>query len=101
METKVVDNLDASRFEIYQGEEFAGFAEYHLHRDEIAFIHTEVTPKFEGQGLAGKLARHALDDARERNRAVLPYCPYIRAWIRKHPDYIDLVPETHREGFEL
>lgn len=73
METKVADNPDASRFEIYAGDELAGFAEYHLHRDELAFIHTEVDPTFGGQGLAGKLARYALDDARGRNRTVLPY----------------------------
>ncbi|NUP30540.1 MAG: N-acetyltransferase [Streptomycetaceae bacterium] len=104
MEPRVVDNPEQSRFEIYAGEsaaELAGFAEYHLHAEEIAFIHTEIDPRFGGQGLGGKLAQAALDEARARGLRVLPYCPFIRGWIRKHPEYVDLVPMQHREKFEL
>lgn len=101
MTTQIVDNPEAGRYEIYLDTELAGFAEYHLHQSEIAFIHTEVDKKFEGQGLASQLARYALDDSREQGRAVLPYCPYIRRWVQKHPDYADLVPASHRERFGL
>ncbi|MDI2124862.1 GNAT family N-acetyltransferase [Yinghuangia seranimata] len=101
--TTVADNPDKSRYEItVEGDaEPAGFAEYFLHGDEIAFIHTEIDPKFGGQGLGGVLARGALDSARERGLGVLPYCPFIRGWIRKHPEYTDLVPEASRAKFEL
>jgi predicted GNAT family acetyltransferase len=101
MDQRVVDTLDKSRFEIYDGEELAGFAEYHLFRDEIAFIHTEIDPAFGGRGLGGVLARGALDAARDAGLSVLPYCPFIRAWITKHPDYVDLVPEAQRTRFGL
>lgn len=47
------------------------------------------------------LARYALDDARASHRTVLPYCSFIRGWISKHPDYLDLVPEAKREQFDL
>jgi predicted GNAT family acetyltransferase len=101
MDTKVIDNPDASRYEIFADGEQAGFAEYHRHGGEIAFIHTELDPKFGGKGLGGVLARGALDSAREQNLDVLPYCPFIRGWIRKHPDYVELVPEAARAKFEL
>ncbi|MFI5527805.1 GNAT family N-acetyltransferase [Kitasatospora sp. NPDC051853] len=102
MESKIVDRPDLSRYEvIVDGDRLAGFAEYRLGEGEIAFTHTEVNPAFEGHGLASSLARFALDDARERGLAVLPYCPYIKGWIAKHPEYVDLVPVDSRDYFEL
>ncbi len=97
----VTDNPEKSRFEIHEDGALAGFAEYHRSGDEIAFIHTEVDPAFEGRGFASQLARAALDASREQKLAVLPYCPYIRAWIKKHPEYTDLVPTSHRARFGL
>ncbi|GAA4870609.1 GNAT family N-acetyltransferase [Kitasatospora terrestris] len=99
MEPRVSDNPELSRFEIHTDEGLAGFAEYHLSEGELAFIHTEIDPQFEGRGLGGRLARAALDAARERGLAVLPYCPFIRAWIGKHPEYTDLVPADRRGRF--
>lgn len=101
MEPLVTDNPDRSRFEIFEAGEIAGFAQYHRFKDEIAFIHTEIDPRFEGRGMAGKLARAALDAAREQGLAVLPFCPYFRGWISKHPEYVDLVPEGQRDRFGL
>ncbi|WP_405884712.1 N-acetyltransferase [Streptomyces sp. NBC_01136] len=101
MEPRVVDNPDRSRYEIFDGGELAGFAEYHRYQDEIAFIHTEIDPRFEGRGLGGALARAALDAAREGGLAVLPFCPFIRGWISKHPEYADLVPQGQRARFGL
>ncbi len=56
------------------------------------FTHTEVDPKFEGKGVGGALARFALDDVRDQaTRKVLPICPFIKAWIDRHAEYIPLV----------
>jgi uncharacterized protein len=101
MTTKVLDNTDAHRYEIYQGDERAGLLEYHLHGNEIAFLHTEISPPFEGRGLGSALARHVLDEARERGQAVRPYCTFIRDWMLRHPDYIELVPDAQRARFGL
>jgi predicted GNAT family acetyltransferase len=101
VDDRVVDNPQAQRFELYQGEEVAGRLEYDLDGDRLDLLHTEVSPRFEGQGLGGKLARHALDDARTRGRQVRPYCNFVRDWIEKHPDYLDLVPEPERARFGL
>jgi predicted GNAT family acetyltransferase len=53
--------------------------------------HTGVEPRFEGRGIGGKLAKYALDTARERDLKVAPWCPFIAAYIRKNPEYADLV----------
>ncbi|MEJ2869352.1 GNAT family N-acetyltransferase [Actinomycetospora sp. OC33-EN08] len=106
-EPDVTDVRERHRYEIRVDGETAGFAEYAVRKDPhgdgetIAFVHTEVDDAHAGQGLAGKLARAALDDARARGLAVLPFCPFIRGWIAKHPDYVDLVPARRREQFDL
>jgi len=69
----------------------AGFAEYKLAGDLIVFTHTEVDEAFEGQGVGGALVRGALDHVRTREVRVLPLCPFVKAWIARHPDYHGLV----------
>lgn len=95
----VTDNPAESRYEVHVGGELGGFVVYHLRGQRINLIHTEVDARFQGAGLATALARFSLDDARKRNLAVLPSCPYIRSWIGRHPDYADLVPEDRRAEF--
>ena len=97
----VTDQPDQSRYELRVGGELAGFLVYRLSGQQINLIHTEVDPRFQGAGLATHLARFSLDDARKRDLAVLPSCPYIRSWIRKHPEYADLVPDGRRAEFGL
>lgn len=99
----VSDNPAASRYELHVGTELAGFVDYRLdERDKvISLVHTEVEPAFRHDHLATSLARFSLDDARGRGLAVLPYCPYITSWIRKHPEYADLVPADRRGDFGI
>ena len=56
---------------------------------------------YEGQGVGSELAAGALDDARARGLRVLPYCPFIRGYIERHQEYLDLVPEGERARFGL
>jgi uncharacterized protein len=98
---QVKDNPEKERYEIVTDEGVAGFVEYHQRPGLIAFVHTEIDPRFEGQGLGSQLARGALDDARARQMSVLPFCPFINGYIAQHPDYVDLVPAEHRERFGL
>jgi predicted GNAT family acetyltransferase len=97
----VTDNAGQSRFEVHVGGERAGLVDYHRNGDLLSLTHTEVGDNFQGLGLASTLARFALDSARERGLGVLPSCSYISGWIRKHPDYAELVPEDKREKFGL
>jgi len=88
----ILRNDAKSRYEARVDGEVAGFAEYQLTDELIVFTHTEVEPRFEGQGVGSALARFALDDVRSQgSRTVLPVCPFIKAWIQHHPDYIPLV----------
>jgi predicted GNAT family acetyltransferase len=97
----VVDVPERSRFEIRVDGEVAGFAEYRRRPGLIAFIHTLIDPRFEGQGLASQLVRTALSEARSQGLSVLPFCPFVRAYIAGHTQYLDLVPEDMRAKFEL
>ncbi len=97
----VADSPERERYEIRVGDELAGFTQYRMRRGLIAFVHTEVDDRFEGQGLGSKLIAFALDDARIRGLAVLPFCPFVNAYIQRHPEYVDLVPEAHRAQFDL
>lgn len=98
---QVVDVPERSRFEIRSGGEPAGFAAYRIRPGVITFTHTEIDDAFAGRGLGGALVRAALDAARERGLAVHPACPFVRSWIGKHPDHLDLVPEADRPRYGL
>ena len=101
METTVVDNPAQERFEIRVDGEPAGVADYNRTAHGLALTHTEIGGAFEGKGLGSVLVRHALDAARAQGQAVLPYCPFVRGWIGKHPEYLDLVPAGDRARFDL
>jgi uncharacterized protein len=101
-EVSVRDKPAAHRFEVWVGDERAGFTHY-VDRGHgvVAFVHTEIEPGFEHHGLAGRLIEEALAAARDRDWAVLPECPFVRAYLDKHPEAVDLVPEAKRAGFGL
>lgn len=102
MTATVRDDPAENRYEIYDGDQQAGFAVYELTGDTIAFTHTETDPEFQGRGLARQLVVAALDDARRRELAVLPSCPYVRKVIAEDADtYLDLVPLKERDRFGL
>jgi predicted GNAT family acetyltransferase len=97
MNVDVRDNREDERYEIWTDGELAGFVQYRLHDGRITLIHTEIDPEHEGAGLGSQLARAALDDARVRQLAVVPVCPFIADFIRRHPDrYLDLVVPSMR-----
>jgi predicted GNAT family acetyltransferase len=87
----VVDNPEQHRYEARVDGELAGFAEYRRRGDRIVFTHTEVDDAFEGHGIGGRLASFALDDARARGLVVVAQCPFIGTYIRRHPEYEDLL----------
>jgi uncharacterized protein len=102
MTTTVRDNPAESRYEVYDDDQMAGLAVYKVTGQQIAFTHTEVAPAFGGRGLAKQLVTEALDDARHRGVAVLPFCPYVRKVIAENAGtYLDLVPATDRDRFDL
>nr|WP_029901883.1 N-acetyltransferase [Nocardia brasiliensis] len=86
-EAKVVRNDEKHRYEVTYGGELAGFAEYEERGDETVFTHTEIDGAFSGKGLGSVLAEHAIEDTVERKRTIRPLCPFIKAYLDKHPQY--------------
>jgi uncharacterized protein len=97
----VADAPDRERFEVTVDGELAGFLIYRERKELLALIHTEVEGRFEGRGLGGRLARFALDRARDQGVAVLPFCPFVNDWMKRHLEYVDLVPPAYRANFDL
>jgi predicted GNAT family acetyltransferase len=87
---EVVDVPEASRFEVRIDGQRVGFAEYLRTGELVVYPHTEVDPAYNGRGLGSVLARAVLEDARERELAVLATCPFIAAYLARHPEYHDL-----------
>ena len=95
------DVADRDRFEIDVDGAVAGFLQYRRRPGTIAFLHTEIDTEHEGEGLGGILASAALVAARREDLRVLPFCPFVRSYIERHPEYLDLVPAERRAGFGL
>jgi predicted GNAT family acetyltransferase len=94
VELVVTDNAEQRRYEARQGSEVVGFILYRLDPGRITLIHTEVAPALEGKGIASQLVTGALDDIRRRGLTIVPICPFVRAYLRRHPEYADLVART-------
>lgn len=82
---------DESRYEALVQGNLAGFVSYHLQPGIVTVLHTEVDPAFEGQGIGSELVRGMLDDIRRSGGRVLPICPFVKAYLNRHPEYGDLV----------
>ena len=90
-EVVIRNNADDLRYELVVGGEVVGELRYRVRPDRIALIHTEISPALEGRGLAGRLVAGALDDIRARQQRINPICPFVRSYLRRHPEYADLV----------
>ncbi len=101
MGVEVRDNADEQRYEARIDGGLVGFTEYHSRPGLIAFVHTEVDDAFEGHGVGSILVNEALEDARRNGLEVMPFCPFVNAYIQKHSEYADLVPDSQREAFGL
>jgi len=80
------------RFEVLVDGVVAGFAAYHHEGDAIAVTHVEVDDGHEDEGIGSRLVASMLAEVRERGTPLLPYCPFVKAYLRKHPDEQDVVP---------
>ena len=95
----LVDNAAEKRYELDLGDGMA-LAEYVLGHGLIVLTHTEVPPKYEGRGIGKELVQGVLEDIRRKKLKVVPQCPFVATYIRRHPEWMDLVltAETSRPG---
>jgi predicted GNAT family acetyltransferase len=82
----IVDNPATGRLEANIDGHIA-WVEYLREGDTIYFTHTEVPKELGGRGIGSALARAVLDRARGEGLRVVAHCPFIKAFIQKHPEY--------------
>lgn len=87
---EVADNPALSRYEMVV-DGITAFIEYRQEGDVLALTHTEVPQALSGHGVGTALARGTLDRIRAAGLRIRPLCPFIAAFIQRHPDYADLV----------
>ncbi|MFH5211623.1 GNAT family N-acetyltransferase [Antrihabitans sp. NCIMB 15449] len=85
---------DRHRFEVLVGDDVAGFTEYIDEGSQRIFFHTEVDDRFAGQGLASVLVTAALNETRSDGKRIVPICPYVASYLKKHNDFADIADEV-------
>jgi predicted GNAT family acetyltransferase len=90
MNDTVSDNTAQQRYELaVDGHVAASY--YEIADGVITFVHTEVPPELGGKGIGSKLIKGALDQVRAGGLKVIAQCPFVKAYIEKHPEYADLL----------
>jgi predicted GNAT family acetyltransferase len=87
----VRDNPAELRYEAREGDRLLGEIRYRTEPGLVVLVHTDVASSAEGSGVGSALVAGALDDIRSRGLHVVPLCPFVAAYIRRHPEYDTLV----------
>jgi uncharacterized protein len=87
---KIFNNTEQQQFQVMVDGELASL-EYRLYGGMIALMHTEVPEQIADHGIGTALAEFALNYARANHMPVKVYCPFVQAYLKRHPEFIDLV----------
>ena len=90
-ELRIANDERRGRYQAKRGGRPIAFSEYELEPGRIVFTHTVVRPEFEGQGVGSRLAKFVVQDAQARGLRIRPVCPFIRSYLRRHPEYEPIV----------
>ena len=90
----ITDNTDTQQFETPVNNDLA-FISYRYEHGKLALMHTEVPEEAEDKGVAAALAEFAFEQARQQQRKVLVFCPYISAYLKRHPEHSELVEKDY------
>ncbi len=93
----IVRREDASRFETEVDGKLS-VIDYRIEGRLLVLPHVGVPPALEGRGIAAALTRAAVDWARQQSLTVVPICPYVAAWLKRHPEYNDLLVAAPASG---
>jgi len=96
----VDDRPEANRYEITVDDQVA-YLDYRRNDEHVLLSHTEVPESLRGKGLGQRLARHAMDEARRTGEHVIVKCPFVTAWLRRHPEYNDIVVAKVKENGDV
>jgi predicted GNAT family acetyltransferase len=86
----IFNNKQRQQFQVQLDGAIASL-EYRLNDGMIVLMHTEVSENFGGRGIGSALAQFALDYARANHLPVKVYCPFVAAFVKRHPEYTDIV----------
>jgi uncharacterized protein len=92
----VEKNEERRRYEV-RAEGMMAVLTYARTDDHITFLHTLVPEPLEGRGIASQLAHTALEDARAAHLQVVAQCPYVAAYVRRHPEYLAILTPAEQE----
>lgn len=90
---QVYHNPAENRFEIRLGDDLAELTYAWRGENTLVLIHTGVPPAWEGRGIGSRLAKAALEYAREHSYRIVPLCSFVAAYLRRRPEYQDLVTQ--------
>jgi predicted GNAT family acetyltransferase/glutaredoxin len=83
---EVTHNEAGKRYVAKLGDREIGHAAYHRRENRIAFTHTEIDSACEGRGFGTKLVAEAVADAQRQGLQIVPLCPFVAAYLRRHPE---------------
>lgn len=89
------DNAEAHRYELVVDGQTA-VVTYNLSPPNLMITETLVPEALEGKGIASRLAKHVIADAKARELLILPVCPFFAAYLQKHPEHAAGVHPTYR-----
>lgn len=95
-ESVVTDNRHRHRFEMKTGDKVSIINYKQVDDETLAFVHTEVDPSLEGQGIGSQLVKGALDYIDRNNLKIVPLCRFVSVYIKRHPDWNRVVSANHR-----
>lgn len=90
---ELIDNAAGHRFELKTPNGDA-FIEYRKGRGTVALLHTEVAPELEGKGAATAIVEKTLTFIEASHLKLIPYCPYVVSYLRRHPEWTRILDET-------
>ena len=93
-DAKVRHDEEQQRYVLEINGQLLGFAQYHEEGDRQIFTHTEIDDSLSGKGMGSMLVRESLDDARQRGKRIVPVCEFIGAYVKKHPDWNDILVQS-------
>ncbi len=101
VDVQVTESETDRRFDLVHAGRPVGHIEYDVVDGALAFVHTEIDPRYRRRGFGCALVSRALDIVAARDGSVLPYCWFVREYIADHPEYAALVPADRHEEFRL
>lgn len=88
----LIDNKEKNQYEIHIDGHLAKI-EYKLKGDRIYLIHTEVPKELGGRGIGSQIVKSVLEDIKTRGLVLVPLCPFVKAYMERHPEWNELVDQ--------